>query len=63
MSDIIKLSLVINDTLRCYLCNGFLGGIFSSYENMEPWIVEHYIQMFYVFNREVLHSEYIETPF
>lgn len=61
MEKIIKLPFVIDETLRCYLCNAFFGGILSSYENMEGWIIEHYIQMFYVGNRKVLHSNYLES--
>lgn len=61
MEKIIKLPFVIDETVRCYLCNAFFGGILSSYKNMEGWIVEHYIQMFYVDNRKILHSDYLES--
>lgn len=61
MKSIIKLPFSIDETLRCYLCNAFFGGILSTYDNMEGWIVEHYIQMFYVSNRNILHSRYLES--
>lgn len=61
MEEVIKLPFVKDETLRCYLCNAFWGGVLSSYVNMEGWIIEHYVQMFYVSNRKVLHSDYLES--
>ena len=57
----VKLPFVMDETLRCYLCNAFWGGILSAYQNMEEWIVEHYIQMFYVSNRFILNTNQIES--
>ena len=31
----VKLPFVMDETLRCYLCNAFWGGILSAYQNME----------------------------
>ena len=58
---VLTLPFVLDNTVKCYLCNAFFGGILSSYKNMEGWIIEHYIQLFYVGKRKVLHSTQIES--
>lgn len=52
-----ELPFVLDDTLKCYMYNAFFGGILSAYENMEGWIVEHYIQLCYTGNKYVLNSD------
>lgn len=52
-----ELPFVLDDTLKCHMHNAYFGGILSAYENMEGWIVEHYIQLCYTGDKYVLNSD------
>lgn len=50
MSDAIKLPSVIDDTLRCYLCNAFLAGSFlrTRIWNIGLWNITFKCSMFLI---------------
>ncbi len=61
IAEKVNLPFMIDETLQCYISNAFFGGVLSAFNNMEEWIAEHYIQMFYVSDRFVLNTDKLES--